>query len=106
MRIYDDVTQLVGGTPLVRLQRLGADLPGKVLVKLESFNPLSSVKDRIGLNMIKAAEAAEDFVSRELMESILESEEEHVDWLETQLGLIERVGLQNYNQSQMGDGGS
>ena len=58
MRIYDDVTQLVGGTPLVRLQRLGADLPGKVLVKLESFNPLSSVKDRIGLNMIKAAEQA------------------------------------------------
>jgi cysteine synthase len=56
MRIYDDVTQLVGGTPLVRLQRLGADLPGKVLVKLESFNPLSSVKDRIGLNMIRAAE--------------------------------------------------
>ena len=43
---------------MVRLQRLGADLPGKVLVKLESFNPLSSVKDRIGLNMIKAAEAA------------------------------------------------
>lgn len=58
MRIYDDVTQLVGGTPLVRLQRLGADLPGKVLVKLESFNPLSSVKDRIGLSMIKAAEQA------------------------------------------------
>ena len=58
MRIYDDVTQLVGGTPLVRLQRLGAELPGKVLVKLESFNPLSSVKDRIGLNMIRAAEQA------------------------------------------------
>ena len=56
MKIYDDVTQLVGSTPLVRLQRLGADLPGKVLVKLESFNPLSSVKDRIGLNMVKAAE--------------------------------------------------
>jgi cysteine synthase A len=56
MRIYDDVTQLVGGTPLVRLQRLGADLPGKVVVKLESFNPLSSVKDRIGLNMIRDAE--------------------------------------------------
>lgn len=57
-KIYDDVTQLVGNTPLVRLQRLGKDLPGEVLVKLESFNPLSSVKDRIGLNMIKAAEKA------------------------------------------------
>ena len=54
--IYDNITQLVGGTPLVRLQRLGKDLPGQVVVKLESSNPLSSVKDRIGLNMIQAAE--------------------------------------------------
>lgn len=57
-KIYDDITQLVGNTPLVRLKRVGKDLPGKVLVKLESFNPLSSVKDRIGLNMIAAAEAS------------------------------------------------
>lgn len=55
-RIYDDITELVGRTPLVRLRRLGQGLPGQVLVKLESFNPLSSVKDRIGLNMIAAAE--------------------------------------------------
>jgi cysteine synthase A len=55
-KIYNDITQLVGKTPLVQLQRLGRDLPGRVLVKLESFNPLSSVKDRIGLNMIVAAE--------------------------------------------------
>ena len=55
---------------------------------------------------IATAEAAGDYISRELMEDILESEEEHVDWLETQLGLIERVGLQNYNQSQMGEGDS
>ncbi len=54
--IYDDITQLVGRTPLVRLRRLGKDLPGEVVVKLESSNPLSSVKDRIGLNMIRAAE--------------------------------------------------
>jgi bacterioferritin len=40
-------------------------------------------------------------VSRELLEDILESEEEHIDYLETQLELIERVGLQNYQQSQM-----
>lgn len=57
-RIYDDITQLVGRTPLLRLGRLGKDLPGQVLLKLESFNPLSSVKDRIGLNMILAAEKA------------------------------------------------
>jgi len=43
-----------------------------------------------------------DYVSRELFKSILESEEEHIDWLETQLDLIARVGLENYTQSQMG----
>jgi len=46
-----------------------------------------------------------DFVSRELFEHILQSEEEHIDWLETQLDLINRVGLENYTQSQM-DGAS
>jgi bacterioferritin len=44
-----------------------------------------------------------DYVSRDLFEDILESEEEHVHWLETQLGLIEKVGLQNYLQSGMDD---
>jgi bacterioferritin len=42
-----------------------------------------------------------DYVSRDLLQDILESEEEHVDWLETQLELIDRLGLQNYQQSQM-----
>jgi bacterioferritin len=46
-------------------------------------------------------EVLSDYVSRDLLEDILESEEEHVDWLETQLDLISRVGLQNYLQSQM-----
>ncbi len=49
---------------------------------------------------IAYCEEVNDYVSRELFESILESEEEHVDWLETQLGLIEKVGEQNYLQSQ------
>lgn len=44
-----------------------------------------------------------DYVSRELFESILESEEEHIDFLETQLSLIDRVGIQNYSQSQMSE---
>ena len=48
---------------------------------------------------IADAETASDYVSRELLESILESEEEHVDWLETQLALIGKMGVQNYIQS-------
>ena len=48
------------------------------------------------------SESAGDFISRELFESILESEEEHIDHLETQLDLIKRVGIENYCQSQMG----
>ena len=52
---------------------------------------------------IAYCEQAEDYVSRELLVSILESEEEHVDWLETQLDLIERLGLEIYLQAQMGD---
>ncbi len=55
-RIANDITEVVGNTPLVRLRRTGRGLPGVVAAKLESFNPLSSVKDRIGLAMIDAAE--------------------------------------------------
>jgi len=51
---------------------------------------------------IAHCESCSDYVSRELFDAILSSEEEHVDWLETQLGLIHRVGLENYQQSQMG----
>lgn len=50
---------------------------------------------------IDYCESVQDYVSRELFESILESEEEHVDWLETQLALIEKTGLENYLQSKM-----
>ncbi|MFC5697335.1 bacterioferritin [Pseudomonas sp. GCM10022186] len=50
---------------------------------------------------IAYCESVGDYGSRELLEDILESEEEHIDWLETQLGLIEKVGLENYLQSQM-----
>ena len=50
---------------------------------------------------IAYCESERDFVSRELLESILDNEEEHVDWLETQLELIDKVGIQNYLQSKM-----
>ncbi|MBL8266280.1 bacterioferritin [Steroidobacter sp.] len=53
---------------------------------------------------IADCEKVADYVSRELFEDILESEEEHIDWLETQLDLIKRVGIQNYQQSQMEPG--
>ena len=55
--LYDDITKTVGRTPLVRLNRITKDLPATFLVKLESFNPLSSIKDRIGVAMIEDAEA-------------------------------------------------
>ena len=50
---------------------------------------------------IEYCESAGDYVSREVFVDILESEEEHIDWLETQLDLIDRIGLKNYQQSQM-----
>ncbi|MFT6311393.1 MAG: bacterioferritin [Porticoccus sp.] len=51
---------------------------------------------------VEHSESVRDYVSRDLFQNILESEEEHVDWLETQLSLIEKVGIQNYQQSMMG----
>ncbi len=56
MRVADDITRLVGNTPMVRLDRIAKGLDVTLLAKLEFFNPLSSVKDRIGLGMIEAAE--------------------------------------------------
>ncbi|HJW76517.1 MAG TPA: cysteine synthase A [Thermoleophilia bacterium] len=56
MRIYQDITQTIGNTPLVRLNRVTAGIRAQVVAKLESFNPLASVKDRIGVSMIEAAE--------------------------------------------------
>ncbi|MDR1930039.1 MAG: cysteine synthase A [Treponema sp.] len=54
--VYGDITQARGNTPLVRLARLGKDLPGAVLAKVESFNPMNSVKCRIGAAMLDTAE--------------------------------------------------
>jgi len=56
MKIADSITELIGNTPLVRLNKITSDIQATILLKLESFNPLSSVKDRIGLSMIQDAE--------------------------------------------------
>jgi Cysteine synthase len=55
-RIYDDITQTIGNTPLVRLKGITKGSVANVVGKLESFNPLSSVKDRIGVSMVEAGE--------------------------------------------------
>jgi bacterioferritin len=87
---------------LPNLQDLGKLLIGqnvpeclKCDLKLEHL-ALPALKEGIA-----HCEKVNDFISRELFESILEGEEEHIDWLETQMQLIEQVGLQNYLQSQM-----
>src|SRR5215470_8387342 len=55
-RIYDDITQTIGHTPLIRLRRVVGNAKATIAAKLESFNPIWSVKDRIGVSMIDAAE--------------------------------------------------
>jgi len=57
-RIYDNITELIGNTPMVRLNRIVPEGAAEVVVKLESFNPLSSVKDRISISMVAEAEKA------------------------------------------------
>ncbi|MBX6393260.1 MAG: bacterioferritin [Burkholderiales bacterium] len=83
---------------------------GKLLIGEDVREALSCdlQAERDGHALLKEAiaycESVGDYVSRELFEDILESEEEHIDWIETQLSLIDSVGLQNYLQSQMDPG--
>lgn len=54
--VFNDITETIGGTPLIRLNRIAADTEAEIAAKVESFNPSSSVKDRIGISMINEAE--------------------------------------------------
>ena len=76
--------------------RIGEDVPEALKCDLDM--EMDAIPDLRAA--IAYCEKTKDYVSRDLFQSILESEEEHVDWLETQLELIEKIGVQNYLQSQ------
>lgn len=87
---------------LPNLQDLGKLLIGENTKEmLECDLKLEMIAHKDLKDAVQYCESVGDYVSRELFENILESEEEHIDWLETQLSLIDKVGLQNYQQSQM-----
>ena len=101
-RLMERVLMLDG---LPNLQDLGKLLIGENLLeclgcdlKLERAAQ-AAIKEGVAY-----CESVRDYISREILEDILTDTEEHIDWLETQIDLVNRVGLQNYLQSQMGEG--
>jgi bacterioferritin len=87
---------------LPNLQDLGKLLIGEnVREALECDLKLERLAHPVLRKAIADCETAGDYVSRDLLADIMESEEEHIDWLETQLTLIDRIGIENYCQSQM-----
>jgi bacterioferritin len=89
---------------LPNLQALNALMIGEsVQEMLQSDLKLEVTEQQALKEGIRLSEQAQDYESRDIFEGILEDDEEHIDWLETQLELIDKVGLPNYLQSQMGE---
>jgi bacterioferritin len=90
---------------LPNLQDLGKLLIGENVKEcLQCDLKLEMAAREVLKNAIAESESSADYISREIFESILESEEEHIDFLETQLDLLGRIGIENYCQSQIGKG--
>ena len=98
-KLIERILFLEGLPNLQKLGKLRIGQDTKEMLECDLSLAMDAIPDlRDG---IEYCESVRDYISRELMEDILESEEEHVDWLETQLSLIEKVGMQNYQQSMM-----
>jgi len=90
---------------LPNLQDLGRLTIGETVPEcLNADLKLESVARKDLVAAVAHCETAKDFVSREIVVAILEDAEEHIDFLETEIGLLEKVGVQNYLQSQIGEG--